>query len=359
LIGDTGNGKSELGNRLLEKKVFETGDSPEPVTLEPKVGSAVLDGVTRHVIDTEGHADGNSVSSTQIQKLAAFLKNWTKGVNCICVVLNGQQDRFSQGIKDTLRWGYNTFDTREVLDNICIIFTRCFAGVRIPDRERKQIDYRRCVRAFLGEVSGQRIERVPKIPVFFVDSLGEGDIETERNLVQFHRWLLARKPLSTKLVRAVELRDRIEEQIQRRVFRRYRYDGPPNNQYRYAVYEDRKRQKVTPYNGDPVRYGNWEVTRTWEEGAGHQTTVKSSSTHEVEWKEVVQHSGHSWSGFSSRRHTHYAIKRKRWIEQWEVTTDFDGNVTETEPRQVGEVRSWTCDSGRERGWSDAYERVIQ
>jgi hypothetical protein len=96
-----------------------------------------------------------------------------------------------------------------------------------------------------------------------------------------------------------------------------------------------------------------------DEEAGHQTTVTHSSTHEIEWKEVVHHDGHSLSGFSSRRHTHYAIKRQRWIEQWEVTTDFDGNVTETEPQQVGEVRSWTCDSGREHGWSDVYERVIQ
>jgi hypothetical protein len=311
------------------------------------------------VIDTEGHADGNSVSSQQIQKLAVFLKTWTKGVNGVCVVLNGQHDRFSQGIKDTLRWSYNTFGTPEVLNNICIIFTRCYAGVRNPNRERKQTDYRRSVQKFLSEISGQPVESIPAIPVFFVDSLGEDDPETDRNFVQFHGWLMSREALSTKLVRAVDLHDRIEEEIEERHFREYRYEGPPKDQYRFAIYESRKRQKVTPYNGDPIRYSNWEVTNTTEEEAGHQTIVNHALTHEIEWKEVDHHSAHSMGGFSSRRHTHYSIMRKKWQEQWTVTTDFEGNVTETEPRQAGEVNTWTQDSGRERGWTDGYERVIR
>jgi hypothetical protein len=359
LIGDTGSGKSEFGNRYLNSSPFESGDTPEPVTLEPKVGSTVIDGFTRYVIDTEGHADGNSVSSTQIQKLAKFLKGWKKGVNGVCVVLNGQHDRFSQGIKDTLRWSYNTFGTPEVLNNICIIFTRCYAGIRNPNRERKRTDYCRCVRTFLSEVSGQEIGRIPEIPVFFVDSLGEDDLETERNFVQFHGWLVSREALSTKLVRAVDLRDRIEEETNDRFFVEYRYDGPAKDQYRYAVYESRKREKVTPYNGDPVRYGEWKVIDTWEEEAGHQKIVTRSLTHEIEWKEVEHHRGHSMSGFSRRAHTHYSIKRKKWQEQWTVTTDFDGNVTETEPKQVGEVSTQTVSSDRERGWTEAYERVIQ
>jgi hypothetical protein len=84
-------------------------ESPDPVTLTPSVQSAVGDGLTRNVIDTEGHADGNSMSSEQIQTLALFLRKWSKGVNGVCVILNGQSDRFSQGIKDTLQWACSTF----------------------------------------------------------------------------------------------------------------------------------------------------------------------------------------------------------------------------------------------------------
>jgi hypothetical protein len=137
LIGDTGVGKSEFWNRYLGNRVFEANDSPFPVTLEPKTQSAVINGMTRHVIDTEGHADGNSISSQQIQKLSLFLKDWRQGVNGVCAILNGQNDRFSQGIKDTLRWAYNTFGTKDVLSHICIIFTRCYDGIPYPNRQRK------------------------------------------------------------------------------------------------------------------------------------------------------------------------------------------------------------------------------
>jgi hypothetical protein len=313
-------------------------------------------GLTRYVIDTEGHADGNSISSEQIQRLALFLREWQLGVNAVCVMLNGQNDRFSQGIKDTLRWAYNTFGTPEVLKHICIVFTCCYDGVKRPNRERKRTEYRDCVEKFLHEVSGAP---VPAIPIFFVDSLDVNSTETEQNMTQFHGWVASRHPLSTSDVRAVDLRDSIEVETETREFASYRFEGPPENQHRWAIYEDRERQKVTPHNGDPVRYGEWNVTRTWEEPAGHQRIVRESVTHEVEVKSVEHHSGHSFSGFSSRAHTHYTIKRKSWEEQRTVTTDFDGNVTATPLTVVGQVAWRTIASDRERGWTDGYERTIR
>jgi hypothetical protein len=356
LIGDTGVGKSEFGNRYLGSRVFEANDSAFPVTLEPKTQSAFLNGMTRYVIDTEGHADGNSISSEQIQKLSIFLKNWNRGVNGVCVILNGQNDRFSQGIKDTLRWAYNTFGTSDVLSHICIIFTRCYDGIIFPNRERKQNEYRQVIQRFLSEISG--VPNVPSIPIFFVDSLSSQSAETERNLTQFHGWLVSRQPLSTNSVQAVALRDKVEDEFANRVFVRYRYSGPTNNQYRFAVYEDRKRQKFTPYNGDAIRYSEWIVTRQWEESAGYKTIVTHTRTREAEVKEVEHHGAHSWTVFSSHDHTHYTIKRKTWHEEWTVTKDFDGHTTETTPRQVGGVSWRTIDSDRERGWTNSYERII-
>jgi hypothetical protein len=356
LIGDTGVGKSELGNRVLRVKRFQANDSPFPVTLAPKAESTVIDGVTRYVIDTEGHADGNSISSEQIQKLALFLKQWKLGVNAVCIVLNGQNDRFSQGIKDTLRWAYNTFGTPDVLNHICIVFTCCYDGIARPNRQRKETEYRQCVQQFLRDVSG--IAAVPLIPIFFVDSLNYQSAETERNLTQFHGWAMSRQPLLTGNVRAVELRDKIETETVTRAFVRYRFSGSPDNQDRYAVYENRERKKITPHNGDPVRYSEWTTTRTWEEHAGHQTINIQSIPHEVEVKEVDHHSGHSMSGFSRRAHTHYSIKRKSWREQQTITTHFDGSVTRTQPAMVGCVSWRTIESDRERGWTHGYERVI-
>jgi hypothetical protein len=353
VIGDTGAGKSEFGNRYVGASLFEANDGPMPVTAAPSSNSRVVDGMTRRVIDTEGHADGNSVSSIQIQKLASFFRTWQYGVNGICVVLNGQNDRFSQGIKDTLRWAYNTFGTQDVLTHICIVFTRCYDAVPYPNRERKQTEYRACVRTFLQEISG--VSSAPEIPIFFVDSIDMESMKTKQNMTQFHGWLVSRTPLPTDRVQAVALRDNVEEEYQRRILTRYRYQGPPSDQYQYAVYQDKKRQKLTPYNGDSVRYGEWEVTREWEEYAGHQKIETRSRNRETEDKMVDHHSGHSMSGFSRRDHTHYTIRRNTWTEQWTVTTHFDGTVTETSPVRVGSVSTRTIDSDRERGWTDGYQ----
>jgi hypothetical protein len=271
-------------------------------------------------------------------------------------VLNGQYDRFSQGVKDTLQWAYNTFATAEALSHICIVFTRCFDGIQVPNRERKRREYGPKVQEFLRTIShGQA---VPEIPMFFVDSQNFYSAETEQNMVQFHGWLAGRNALSTKQVEAVALRERIEDEFQYHVFSRYRYQGPDEDRWRYAVYENRKRQKITPYNGDPVRYSEWQVIGTSEESAGHRTVETHSEDHELEKKEVDHHSAHSFSGFSSHDHTHYEIYRKSYTKKWKVTTDYDGTVTKSASWREHETGWRRIKEDRERGWTRGYEHEI-
>jgi hypothetical protein len=220
----------------------------------------------------------------------------------------------------------------------------------------KETEYRDCVQKFLMKVSG--VTAPPQIPIFFVDSTDETGKETVQNMIQFHGWLSSQPALSTTNVQAVALRDKIEDEFEKRRFTGYRYTGPPEDQYRYALYEDRKRQKFTPYNGDPAHFSDWVVENSWEENAGHQKVETLSRIRESEEKRVEHHSGHSFSGFSSRAHTHYSIIRKSWTEQWRKTTDFDGNVTETTPARVGGITEREIDGGRERGHSAGYERMI-
>jgi hypothetical protein len=177
-------------------------------------------------------------------------------------------------------------------------------------------------------------------------------------MIQFHGWLVGQQPLSTHSVQSVSIRDKVDDEVQTRVFKCYRYSGPSNDQYRYAVYEDRTRQKFTPYNGDQVRFSEWAVARTWEEPAGYKTIKTCSRERVGEEKEVEHHSAHSMFGFSSNDHTHYCIYRTRWTEEWTVTTDFDGSVTETQPKQVGGQSRTKIASDREHGFTSGYQRII-
>jgi hypothetical protein len=356
LIGETGVGKSQFGNRYLQQDVFATGGGAAAVTRSTRAHSANLAGQTRWVIDTEGHADGTSLSADQIQDIAGFLQRSELGMNGICIVLNVSSYRFSQGPRDVVQWSYNSFGTPEFLGHVSLLFTHCSDTIPESSRVTKRTEFRQSVEDFLQVVSGEA--RVPQIPVFFIDSLARGSAETERNLMQFHEWLVHRTPLPTRNVRAVPLRETIETEDARKVLVGYRYEGAPSDQSRFAIYEDRDRYKLTPHNGDPVRYSEWRVLRHWEEAAGHQTIVTMSKTHETEHKSVDHHGRHSMFGFSSRNHTHYSIYRRRWTEQWTVTTDFDRNVTATQPSQVGQTAEWQVNAGREHGWTKAYTRVI-
>jgi GTPase SAR1 family protein len=357
VIGDAGAGKSEFGNRYLGESLFETNDCPLPLEMRmmpPQVKSVVVDGITRQVIDTKGHAGGNS---EQIQKrYSLFFRNWKQGVNGVCVCVNGRCDRFSRGLKDTLHWACNTFGTPGLLDHICVIFTCCYDCITKPNQKRKETVWRAAIQEFLRTISGVRT--VPAIPIFFVDSADYGSEETTRNMIQFHDWLSSRNPLSTNALSGVSLPDAIEEEVEEKIFVDYRFEGPPEDQYRFGLYEDRNRQKTIPYNGDQPRYSEWTVQRSWEEPAGHQSIKTYTKQHEVEEKRVVHHRAHSFFGFSRRDHTPYKVIQKTWTEQWTETTSFDGTVQTTNPVRIGEISERVIRQDRERGFTEGYEKVI-
>jgi hypothetical protein len=344
VIGDTGVGKSQLGNRILEtgpdpsRCVFAANALPDPVTLEPQAGMAEIDGLTRCVIDTEGYANGNDASSEQIQKLGRFLREWEKGVNAVCIVLNGQAEiRFSQGVKDILQWVYHEFGTPEILSHICIVFTMCYDNAPRPDRGILRGQYRERVEEHLRIVSG--LNEVPDIPVFFVDSTDYESHNTNENIAELVKWAVTKECLCTHDIEDAPLRERNEEEIVSK-FIRYEFENtgkvPGKEQTRYSVYQDRRRMVITPNNGDPVRYSEWEELPVRKERSGTRKTIERNR--ENQWEEVQFHRAHSVFGFSSEDHTHYWACVDSWRERVTVTTDLDGKVSESKPMIIGEVR---------------------
>ena len=195
LIGDTGAGKSSLGNLIVEKSVFKASSSVDPVTTEARAEENTVNGVVRCVIDTEGLNDGQQVSSIQIQNMAKTLRKHKKGVNAIVLILNGQYDRFSQGVKDIIKFAYNSFSTKDALKHIAIVFTRCFANQpNYPNREEKRNSYGLAVRRYLSQISGVPLDLVPIVPIFFVDSYDPNGAETKENMMQLNGWASSKEP---------------------------------------------------------------------------------------------------------------------------------------------------------------------
>jgi hypothetical protein len=135
-----------------------------------------------------------------------------------------------------------------------------------------------------------------EVPISLVKCLPPDSAGADRNVVK----------LQGSSVDAL-LFSKIEEEHEPRVFTGYRYTGKPNDQYRWAVYEEKKRRKIIPGNDDPVRDTEWVVIRTWEEPAGHQTIETRSRQRVQEGKDTVHYSFHSLFGASRHSHTHYTL----------------------------------------------------
>jgi hypothetical protein len=150
------------------------------------------------------------------------------------------------------------------------------------------------------------------------------------------------------------LHDRIEDETETHVFVSYEIEGDR----RFGKYIDRQRQKITPYNGDAVRYSKWETTRAYREPAGQRSHETQSRTKTQEVRKVEHHNGHSTDGFGRKAHTHWTIVRRQWTEESDVITDFDGKQTVTPWRQTGSASEREISSGREHGWTDGWVKDI-
>jgi hypothetical protein len=97
---------------------------------------------------------------------------------------------------------------------------------------------------------------------------------------------------NTKLIQIVTLRDKVEEEVQKRVFVRYRCNGASAD---YPTF--------TPDNGDRVRSGGWAMTQSEEEPTG-QIVGTRTKQRQTEEKQVDNQSAGSSSGFDSHSHNH-------------------------------------------------------
>lgn len=192
-----------------------------------------------------------------------------------------------------------------------------------------------------------------EITIRLVDGPKFKNAQGQGNVLEINEWMMNKNMLLNHQELGVSVESTVEEETESGVFQGYRYEGPANDQYRYAVYEDRKREKMIPQNGDPIQYSEWVVTRTWEEAAGHQT-IETRSRQRLHEKKTCDHHTNGWF---RAKHTHYVIIRTWWTEQWTVTTDFDGRVTETTPVEVG-GRSYSREAGVQDGWWPPHSSMI-
>ncbi len=102
LIGETGNGKSSLGNALLGYKAFTVSADVKAETKETMGKYGQGDAEKVFVIDTPGFQDTEGADKIRLMQMVKYVKDH-QFLQSICIVFNYQQPRFPLNIQNILK----------------------------------------------------------------------------------------------------------------------------------------------------------------------------------------------------------------------------------------------------------------
>ncbi|EDR27771.1 hypothetical protein, conserved [Entamoeba dispar SAW760] len=265
MIGNTGDGKSSLGNFILKKKSngFEVSDEAKSVTQKTEGSYGEGDRSDVFVIDTPGLQDSGGLDKDRqhMNEMVDYVKK-QEGLQGIVIVLNCTNDRLSANIKAMIKLLCTIFPISDFWEHVCIVWTKCFNYTPLKKIEKqiqtKNVKFLPEVIKLAEETTG---DKIVKIPMYFVDSRPDDDeidnTRSEDEIVMLLTWARSLPSINVgKVIKNGSESERviIEEKNEHQIIE----SDDVNIKYKINYMRREKRIK----NDGTVEYSEWEVIKT-------------------------------------------------------------------------------------------------
>jgi len=191
LLGATGDGKSQLGNFILNNpNAFKVSDEIYSETKETQ-GKYGIDGAEDiFVIDTPGLQDTEGKDKTILEQMSNYIKKH-KSLNAIVIVLNFEVDRLSIYIQDMLKIFVKMFPIPNFWEHVCFIFTHYYAGMIKKNEKKKPNKIEKfskliiqLMNNFKNIAKDIQIPKSSDLKFFFVDTAMENVNDIDENSIE-------------------------------------------------------------------------------------------------------------------------------------------------------------------------------
>jgi predicted GTPase len=284
LLGETGDGKSQLGNFILNNpKAFKVSDDIYPETKETKGDFGINGAENLFVIDTPGINDTEGKDKEYLEQMAEYVKKHNS-LHSIIIVLNFEVDRLAIYLQDMLKIFIKMFPIPNFWDHVGFVFTHYYSAMKKKNEAKKNLKIEKFSEMIIDLMNNlKKIVKdiiIPKrnnLRFYFVDTEMESiEDKDEHSIEEINRligWASSLETFETDKVKKVDnkvIHTKYET-------RKIKTNSKWNKNVEIINYIEEKRKVETLYCGK-ISYNPWKEVHKYSKEVVHKPKVIKTDT---------------------------------------------------------------------------------
>ena len=284
ILGATGDGKSQLGNFILNNpKAFKVSDDIYSETKETRGDFGINGAENLFVIDTPGINDTEGKDKEYLEQMAEYVKKHNS-LHSIIIVLNFEVDRLAIYLQDMLTIFIKMFPIPNFWDHVSFVFTHYYSAMQKKNEAKKDLKIEKFSEMIIDLMNNlKKIVKDIEIPqknnlrFYFVDTEMENiEDKDEHSIEEINRligWAASLETFETDKVEKVDNKV-IDTKYETR---KRKTNSKWNKNIEIIYYIEEKRKVDTLYCGK-ISYNPWEEIKKYSEEVIHEPKVIKTDT---------------------------------------------------------------------------------